>query len=112
MPLPSHPRSACPTYCRVAHPEIAVVLSIVTSELLLAQWLTASTRRQRRTIALLIGVSVGWGLLAKGPVAVVLPVLGLLASLPFITRSEGGATAAIGDGALAGTSAIAIAAPW
>ena len=100
------------TYSRVAHPEIAVVLSIVTSELLLAHWLTASTRRHRRIVALLIGASVGYGLLAKGPVAVVLPVLGVLGSLPFITMPRGVTAAAIGDAALAGTIAIAIAAPW
>ena len=100
-------------YSRVAHPEIAVVLSIVTSELLLAHWLTASTRRHRRIVALLIGASVGYGLLREGtggsrpsrPRR-------YSRSLPFITMPKGVAAAAIGDAAFAGTIAIAIAAPW
>jgi 4-amino-4-deoxy-L-arabinose transferase-like glycosyltransferase len=99
-------------FSRVAHPEIAVVLSIVTTELLLCVWLTATNRRTRRLLAIGTGVSVAYGLLAKGPVAAVLPILALSCTLPFVRIGQGSLRAGIGDAALAAGVAVGLAMPW
>ena len=99
-------------FSRVAHPEIAVVLSIVVSELLLCVWLTTTDRRTRRLLALGAGVSVAYGLLAKGPVAAVLPILALFSTLPFVRIEEGSVRAGIADALLAAAVACGLAMPW
>ncbi len=65
-------------FSKVAHPEIAVVLSIIATELLICVWLTATTSHSRRLATVGIGLAIGFGLLAKGPVAVALPMLMLV----------------------------------
>jgi 4-amino-4-deoxy-L-arabinose transferase-like glycosyltransferase len=99
-------------FSRVAHPEIALVLSTVTTELLLCVWLTAPDRRQRRLVAIGIGVSVAYGLLAKGPIAAVLPLLMLVTALPFIRVSGHSVLGGIEEAVLAASVAAALAAPW
>ena len=88
-------------FSRVAHPEIALVLSTVTTELLLCVWLTAADRRQRRLVAIGIGVSVAYGLLAKGPIAAVLPLLMLVTALPSIRVSGDSVLGSIEEAVLA-----------
>jgi 4-amino-4-deoxy-L-arabinose transferase-like glycosyltransferase len=98
-------------FARTAHPEIAVVLSIVTTELLIGLWLISVDERERQRLALLAAVSVGYGVLAKGPVAVALPALMLVATLPFVWQSpwRRGAVRAV---AILGVGALVVAAPW
>jgi 4-amino-4-deoxy-L-arabinose transferase-like glycosyltransferase len=99
-------------FSKIAHPEIAVVLSIVTTELLLCLWLLTSDSRQRRRVAVAVGISIGYGVLVKGPVAVVLPAVALLSALPFIRVARSYAVGDIVDLAWAATVAAGIAAPW
>jgi 4-amino-4-deoxy-L-arabinose transferase-like glycosyltransferase len=51
-------------FSRVAHPEIGVVLSVVTTELLLCLWLIWPVDAARLHLAVAAGVSVGYGVLA------------------------------------------------
>ena len=99
-------------YSRVAHPEIALALSIGTTQLLLVTWLLSGPKRANRyTLPLLIGISMGYGLLAKGPVAAVIPGIGALLCAPFVLERDRW-PAAIRDGVVAGAVALALAAPW
>jgi len=97
---------------RAAHPEIAVVLSIGVTEMLLIWWLVSSPDEKPAGLSVLIGLSLGYGLLAKGPVAVVVPLIGALCAAPFVTSLRHRWTEAIGDAAVAGAVGITIAAPW
>lgn len=99
-------------FARAAHPEIAVVLSIAATELLLMMWLTMPGTSKPRGLALWIGLSLGYGLLAKGPVAVVVPLIGALAAAPFVTDLRGRWMEAVRDALTAGVVGLAIAAPW
>ena len=71
-------------FSRAAHPEIAVVLSIMATELLACVRLTAADAPVQRTAAIAAGVSVAYGILAKGPVAVILPLIALLIAVGII----------------------------
>jgi len=97
---------------RAAHPEIAVVLSIGVTELLLIWWLVSSPDNKPPGLSMLIGLSLGYGLLAKGPVAVAVPLVGALFAAPFVTSLRHRWTEAIGDAAIAGAVGMTIAAPW
>lgn len=99
-------------FARAAHPEIAVVLSIAVTELLLVMWLVLPADRRWRGLPIWIGVSLGYGLLAKGPVAVVVPGIGAALAAPFVTDVRGRLGEAARDAAIAGTVAAAVAAPW
>ena len=99
-------------FSRVAHPEIALVLSVVTAELLLCVWLSTTDARVRRHSALGIGMAVALGLLAKGPVAVVLPVLTLICTLPLLGPSKHTVRSLLGSIVLSGCVAVALAVPW
>ena len=144
-------------FSRVAHPEIALALSIGVTQLLLVAWLVGPAkagpyvrhgeeRREEirggrlqaarkevrgvrlqadqegkrgpevrlqaaRWLPLLIGVSMAYGLLAKGPVAVVIPAVGVLLCAPFVLDRERWGSA-IRDGLIAGAVSIVLAAPW
>ncbi len=96
-------------FARVAHPEIGVVLGIATTELLFVVWLTTDPQHRRWWIAAGLGAATGYGVLAKGPVAVALPVLMAIAILPVIwTRIRTGWRDAI----IASVCAAAVALPW
>jgi len=97
---------------RAAHPEIAIVLSIAVTELLLIWWLVSSPGRKPAGLNVLIGLSLGYGLLAKGPVAVAVPLIGALCAAPFVTSLRQRWAEALGDAAVAGAVGIVIAAPW
>ena len=98
-------------FARVAHPEIGVVLSVVTTDLLVCLWLTATDPRTRRRLAGAAGVSLAYGILAKGPVAVVLPALAFLAVVPFVwTVIE--LPRLVRHALVAMAVALALAAPW
>jgi 4-amino-4-deoxy-L-arabinose transferase-like glycosyltransferase len=97
---------------RAAHPEIAVVLSIGVTEMLLIWWLVSSPDDKPAGLSILIGLSLGYGLLAKGPVAVAVPLLGGLCAAPFVTSLRHRWTEAIGDAGVAGAVGMTIAAPW
>jgi 4-amino-4-deoxy-L-arabinose transferase-like glycosyltransferase len=99
-------------FSRVAHPEIAVVLSTVTTQLLICVWLTASDRRVRRHVAIAVGVSIAYGLLAKGPVALALPLLMLIGALNVVPVSPDIVRVGLSHAALAGVVATALACPW
>lgn len=68
-------------FARVAHPEIAVVLAITVTELLVVAYLVSHDRSQRLVLATLAGAAIGYGVLAKGPVAIVLPTRALAATV-------------------------------
>ena len=74
-------------FSRVAHPEIAIVLSIVTTELLMCVWLTTTDPRMRRGTTIAVGISMGFGLLSKGPVAIALPIF-MLACVVVLLRPQ------------------------
>lgn len=99
-------------FSRAAHPEIAVVLSIATSQLLLAVWLTAPSRRSKRRVAMLAGLAMAYGLLAKGPVSIIIPALGSLCSTPLISDVRSRWREAVADGFVAAAIAVVLAAPW
>jgi 4-amino-4-deoxy-L-arabinose transferase-like glycosyltransferase len=99
-------------FSRVAHPEIAVVLGITASELLFCLWLSEPDRSGRPRAALLAGLAVGYGVLAKGPVAIVLPVSMAGLSLPFLGWTDRLRRRDALDAAVAGVVALLVAAPW
>jgi 4-amino-4-deoxy-L-arabinose transferase-like glycosyltransferase len=98
-------------FARVAHPEIAVVLSVTTAELLLCLWLTRQTP-ELGVLPVLAGLAVGYGLLAKGPVALALPALMMLTALPWIRRSLPPLRTIVLATVVAGIVAAVIALPW
>ena len=95
----------------MAHPEIGVVLAITAAELLFVVYLHADLRRRRR-LAALIGIALGYGILTKGPVALVLPVLTMAAAAPFLRAFFRAWIRAAVDAAIAFGVALVIAAPW
>lgn len=99
-------------FSRAAHPEIAVVLSIAVTELLLTMWLVASASGKPRGLAAWIGLSIGYGLLAKGPVSVVVPLIGTVCAAPFVTNLRKRWGEALRDALAAGAIGVAIASPW
>lgn len=99
-------------FSRVAHPEIGVVLAITAAELLLVIYLVTQEPRIRRRTAALIGVALGYGLLDKGPVAVVLPALTLPVAWVLIRGWRLPSRRGWIDGATALAVALAIAIPW
>ncbi|HEX5070834.1 MAG TPA: glycosyltransferase family 39 protein [Vicinamibacterales bacterium] len=99
-------------FARAAHPEIAVVLSIAITEMLLIMWLVIPRSQRSRWWPVWAGVSLAYGLLAKGPVAVVVPLLGTLIAAPFVIDLRARWREAAGDAAIAGGIALALAAPW
>jgi 4-amino-4-deoxy-L-arabinose transferase-like glycosyltransferase len=98
-------------FARVAHPEIAVVLSIATTQLLLAIWLIRPADH-RPGLSTLIGMAIGYGLLAKGPVAVAIPALCLVVAAPVIGPNRQRWRFALRDALIASMVAGVIAAPW
>ena len=99
-------------FSRAAHPEIGVVTSVVTTELLLCVWLSTADRGAQRRAALASGMAITFGVLTKGPVAVVLPGLTLcgLALLGQVRR--GGAKRLASDAVVSAAVAMALSAPW
>jgi 4-amino-4-deoxy-L-arabinose transferase-like glycosyltransferase len=98
---------------RVAHPEIGVVLMITTAELLTVYWLTTPRPDVRLRAALLAGVALGLGVLAKGPVAVALPLLAMVTGIVVMERAFRWPTAQTARHmVLCGAVAGAIALPW
>jgi 4-amino-4-deoxy-L-arabinose transferase-like glycosyltransferase len=98
---------------RAAHPEMALVLGTAVAEVVLATWFVAAPGERPRWAWWAAGLAMGFGFLAKGPIAVLLPALMLVAGM-FVVPREGrpswgetgrvfGAAAAVG---------IALAAPW
>jgi 4-amino-4-deoxy-L-arabinose transferase-like glycosyltransferase len=100
------------TFARAAHPEIAVVLSIAVTQLLLTMWLVVPRAGRIRGWALWTGLSLGYGLLAKGPVAVVVPMIAVACAAPFVIDLRARWREALGDAAIAGLVALVVAAPW
>ena len=99
-------------FARAAHPEIAVVLSIATTELLLIMWLVVPRAERITGWPIWTGVSLAYGLLAKGPVAVVVPLIGIACAAPFVIDLRARWREAIRDAGIAGIIAILLAAPW
>ena len=99
-------------FARVAHPEIIVVTAVTTAELLIARWLALSEQRTRLTLASAIGVAIGYGVLGKGPVALVLPVLAAVSSMAVLRSKRTTWTQALRHGALACMVALIVAVPW
>jgi 4-amino-4-deoxy-L-arabinose transferase-like glycosyltransferase len=99
-------------FARAAHPEIAVVSAIAVTQALLAIWLIAPPGERLAGLPVLIGVSMGYGLLAKGPVAVAIPAIGVAVAAPFVVDLRRRWRGALLDGLLAGVVAVGVAAPW
>lgn len=110
-------------FSRIAHPEIALALSLGVTQLLLVWWLlSVPTEAERhvvrgdalngRRLPILIGISMAYGVLAKGPVAIAIPALGVALAAPFVINLRARWRQAIRDGLLAGAVAIALASPW
>jgi len=99
-------------FSRVAHPEIGVVLSVVTTELLVCLWLVRPVDAAGWHLAVAAGVSVGYGVLAKGPVAIALPLLMLGLAAPFIHVSALRSASRLRDAGMAAAITVLVAAPW
>jgi 4-amino-4-deoxy-L-arabinose transferase-like glycosyltransferase len=99
-------------FARIAHPEIVVVTAVTAAEFLIACWIAASRERTRLCLASAIGVAVGYGVLAKGPVALALPALAAICSLAWLRSSRDTWRQAVRDGALAAVVALIVAVPW
>jgi 4-amino-4-deoxy-L-arabinose transferase-like glycosyltransferase len=99
-------------FARVAHPEIGVVLMITTAELLAVAWLTTTDSALRRRLALGIGVALGLGVLTKGPVAVVLPLVALLPARLIAGGPRPASPQAWRHGALTAAVMLTVAVPW
>jgi 4-amino-4-deoxy-L-arabinose transferase-like glycosyltransferase len=99
-------------FARAAHPEIAVVLSIAVTQLLLASWLIVPPGERIAGLPVLIGLSMAYGLLAKGPVAVAIPAIGVLVAAPWLIDLRQRWQGALLDGLAAGAVALLLAAPW
>ena len=99
-------------FARAAHPEIALVLSIAVTELLLVTWLAVPRTERIRAWPLWTGLSLAYGLLAKGPIAGVVPLIGVVCAAPFVIDLRSRWREAARDAALAGVVALALAAPW
>jgi 4-amino-4-deoxy-L-arabinose transferase-like glycosyltransferase len=99
-------------FSRAAHPEIALALSIGASQLLLVWWLTSPADERPRGLPLLIGVAMAYGVLAKGPVAIAVPAVGLALAAPFVLHGRARWMGALRDGLIAGAITVALSAPW
>src|SRR5262245_22313312 len=99
-------------FSRAAHPELALVACVIATELLICVWLSTSDRRAQRRAALLAGAAMGLGLLAKGPVAVALPLLTLLGMSPLIRWPADRVRSLVSDAFLSLGGAIVLASPW
>lgn len=99
-------------FARAAHPEIALVLSMAVTEMLVVWWLVSPPAERPRTLPFLIGLSLGYGLLAKGPVAAVVPGLGAICVAPFVLSLRDRWRPMLIDALTAASVALAIAAPW
>jgi 4-amino-4-deoxy-L-arabinose transferase-like glycosyltransferase/ketosteroid isomerase-like protein len=99
-------------FSRVAHPEIAIVLSIVTTELLICVWLTAPDARTQRLATIGAGVAIGFGLLSKGPVAIALPIFMLVCVVVLRRPNRESLLALAKSSALSLGIAIVLALPW
>jgi 4-amino-4-deoxy-L-arabinose transferase-like glycosyltransferase len=98
-------------FARAAHPEIAVVLGVTSAELLICLWLSRQTPDLKWT-PVLAGVAIGYGVLAKGPVAVALPALMIGCALPWIRRALPPRRAIIVAIGVSGIVAAAVVLPW
>jgi 4-amino-4-deoxy-L-arabinose transferase-like glycosyltransferase len=98
---------------RAAYPEMGVVLGTATAQFALAAWLAAREGERPRATWALAGIAMGIGFLAKGPSALLLPALLLLAGMLVLPREHRPSWAAAGRtfGAAAAL-AVAMAAPW
>ncbi len=98
---------------RAAHPEMGLVLGIAAAELILAAWFIAPPGERPRGAWWAAGLAMGWGFLAKGPAALALPALMLLAGLCVVPRGNRPSFAEAGRvfGAAAALC-LAVAAPW
>lgn len=99
-------------FARAAHPEIALVLSIAVTELLLTMWLVVPRAERIRAWPMWTGLSLGYGLLAKGPVAVVVPLIAVVCAAPFVVDLRARWREGLADAAIAGLVAMVVAAPW
>jgi 4-amino-4-deoxy-L-arabinose transferase-like glycosyltransferase len=84
---------------------------VTTAQLLVCLWLSRQTPAVG-ALPVLIGVAVGYGVLAKGPVAVALPALMIVSALPWIHRVVPPPRTIATATAIAGITAAAIALPW
>ena len=99
-------------FSRAAHPELAVVVCVIATELLICVWLSTSDSRVQRRVAIAAGVAMGLGLLAKGPVAVALPLLTLVCMSPLIRWDADRVRSLVRDASLSVGIAIVLASPW
>ena len=99
-------------FSRAAHPELALVLCVIATELLVCVWLSTSDSRVQRRAAIAAGMAMGLGLLAKGPVAVALPLLTLLCMSPFIQWPAARRRSLVRDASLSIGVATVLASPW
>lgn len=98
---------------RAAHPEMALVLGTAAAQILLALWFVSHNDTRRRWMPWAAGVAMGFGFLAKGPVALAMPALLLLAGMLLVPRGERPSWPAAGR-VFGGAAllACALAAPW
>jgi len=98
---------------RAAHPEMGLVLGIAVAEMVLAAWFIAPPAERPPWAWWAAGLAMGFGFLAKGPVALALPALMLGAGLLLVPRAQRPTVAEAGRvfGAAAAL-ALVVAAPW
>ena len=98
---------------RAAHPEMGLVLGTAAAQLLFALWFVSRPGERSAWAWWAAGIAMGFGFLAKGPVALAMPALMLLAGMLLIPKegrpSWGEAGRAFGFASLLG---LALAAPW
>jgi 4-amino-4-deoxy-L-arabinose transferase-like glycosyltransferase len=97
---------------RAAHPELAVVLGITAADLCLALYLAGATRFGGLWLGVLAGMGIGYGTLAKGPVAIALPILTLAVCVPLLRERLPKPRQGLVAVAVTALVAAAIALPW
>jgi 4-amino-4-deoxy-L-arabinose transferase-like glycosyltransferase len=98
---------------RAARPEMALVLGIAVAETSIALWFVAPPGERPRWARWAAGLAMGFGFLADGPVALLLPALMLVAGMLVVPRERRPAWGEAGR--VLGTAAalcLAVAAPW
>jgi 4-amino-4-deoxy-L-arabinose transferase-like glycosyltransferase len=98
---------------RAAHPEMLLVLGTAAAQGVLALWFVSPNDTRPRWAWWAAGLAMGIGFLAKGPTALAMPLLMLVAAMfvvPRAGRPSWGAVGAVFGGAAA--LALALAAPW
>lgn len=99
-------------FARAAHPELGVVFTITTAELIAVAWLTTTDAGARLRLAVAGGLVTGLGVLFKGPVAIALPALAVGTASLYVYGVRRPSGTAVRHLLIAGGVTGAVALPW